>query len=197
MKKKMSLLAVLLMAVAVTAYSVSGTYAKYTSSATASDSARVAKWDIDFNTLDTDDHTFTFNLFETVLDSDGVSTETHIGASDIIAPGTSGEFTMSLQNKSEVYANYSIDYTVTNTNNIPVLFSVNGGDTWTSDLADVADTPLDNQNATEITVQWKWAFEDTSSDDAKAARDASDTTLGAAGTAELKVEAKVTATQID
>ena len=43
---KMLAIAALLVAVAVTSYSVSGTYAKYTTSKTYADSARVAKWGI-------------------------------------------------------------------------------------------------------------------------------------------------------
>lgn len=194
MKKKMSLLAVLLMAVAVTAYSVSGTYAKYTSSTDSkSDTARVAKWDIDFNTLDTTNHTFTFNLFNTIVDTDG-NGETDVlskAADKVIAPGTKGEFIISLLNNSEVTANYSIDFTVTNDDGIPVEFSVDNGTTWTTTLADIGDTELskDSSEPTAVKVQWRWAFERND--------DADDTTLGLDGIATIEVAAKVTATQVD
>lgn len=193
MKKKMSLLAVLLMAVAVTAYSVSGTYAKYTSSTDSkSDTARVAKWDIDFNTLDTVDHAFTFDLFDTIVDTDD-SGETDVwsnAADKVIAPGTKGEFIISLLNNSEVTANYSIDFDVTNGAGIPVEFSVNDGD-WTATLADIADTELskDSTNPTAVKVQWRWTFEGND--------DSDDTALGLDGTATIEVAAQVTATQVD
>ena len=44
--KKMSVLTVLVMLVTLTAYSVSGTYAKYTSKIDMTDEARVAKWEL-------------------------------------------------------------------------------------------------------------------------------------------------------
>ena len=48
---------------------------------------------------------FTFDLFNTVKDSDG-NAETEIKTTDgtIIAPGTSGSFEINFENKSEVSA---------------------------------------------------------------------------------------------
>lgn len=57
MKKKMTVLGVLLMVVAITSYSVGGTYAKYISAFDAADEARVAKWTVDFE----EDSTYTIN----------------------------------------------------------------------------------------------------------------------------------------
>ena len=45
MKKRTMAVGGLLMAVAMTSYSVAGTYAKYTSKIDLTDDARVAKWD--------------------------------------------------------------------------------------------------------------------------------------------------------
>ena len=145
---------------------VSGTYAKYTSSASGSDTARVAKWS--FNVGENDivaKDTFTFDLFKTITDTDG-KTETDVvsaNADKVIAPGTSGSFDLVLENKSETSAKYGITYTVTNTASIPVQFSVNGKD-WTDNLANVVesdtDTKLDANNGTKtITIQWKWAYD--------------------------------------
>lgn len=174
---------------------VSGTYAKYTSSASGSDTARVAKWS--FNVGENDivaKDTFTFDLFKTITDTDG-KTETDVvsaNADKVIAPGTSGSFDLVLENKSETSAKYGITYTVTNTASIPVQFSVNGKD-WTDNLANVVesdtDTKLDANNGTKtITIQWKWAYDGD---------DTTDVNLGKVGTAKLIVQADVTATQID
>ena len=174
---------------------VSGTYAKYTSSASGSDTARVAKWS--FNVGENDivaKDTFTFDLFKTITDTDG-KTETDVvsaNADKVIAPGTSGSFDLVLENKSETSAKYGITYTVTNTASIPVQFSVNGKD-WTDNLANVVesdtDTKLDANNGTKtITIHWKWAYDGD---------DTTDVNLGKVGTAKLIVQADVTATQID
>ena len=116
---------------------VSGTYAKYTSSNTAEDTARVAKWQIELNGENI--KTSEIDLFSTVLDSNNSDTESDIVTTEtLIAPGTSGKFNLQIANKSEVTAKYGIDFTLTNTANIPVEFSVDGGENWTKELADIA-----------------------------------------------------------
>lgn len=190
------LVAVLAVVMMFTMCFVGGTFAKYTSSGTGTDSATVAKWDIRVNgsEIATSD-TFTFDLFQTITDSDLTSAENDIAPADgsIIAPGTQGSFDLVLTNASQVTAQYAIDYTVTNNNDIPVKFSVDGGTTWTNDLADVAasdSTKLAaNSGTTTIKVQWKWDFNGSD--------DSFDTALGIGGNAVLTVKAEVTATQVD
>ncbi len=171
---------------------VGGTFAKYTSSSTGTDSATVAKWDIKVNSVNiaTTD-TFNFDLFKTITDSDLSSAETDMDPVDgtIIAPGTSGKFDIVIKNDSQVNATYAIDYSVTNTNSIPVQFSVDGT-TWKTDIneLDVTGVAIDMGATTTVTVQWKWIFDGD---------DVIDTNLGSAATATLKVDAKVTATQVD
>ena len=171
---------------------VGGTFAKYTSFSTGTDSATVAKWDIKVNSVNiaTTD-TFTFDLFKTITDSDLSSAETDMDPVDgtIIAPGTSGKFDIVIKNDSQVNATYAIDYSVTNTNSIPVQFSVDGT-TWKTDIneLDVTGVAIDMGATTTVTVQWKWIFDGD---------DVIDTNLGSAATATLKVDAKVTATQVD
>jgi len=200
MKKNtmMRVASALLVAVLLTTCAISGTFAKYVSTATAEDSARVAKWSFEVgagNDIATAT-SFTFDLFKTIKDTDGTA-EDDISPADgtIIAPGTQGSFDIVLNNKSEVTANYAIDYTVENTSNIPVQFSVDNGATWSNTLADVVastDTELAATNGTKtVTVQWKWTY---SVDEAG---DTADTTLGIGGTAVLKVTAAITATQVD
>lgn len=190
------LVAVLAVTMMFTMCFVGGTFAKYTSSATGTDSATVAKWS--FKVGETDiaaSNEFTFDLFNTIIkDSNGTDNETDMSPVDgsIIAPGTQGSFDLVLKNESQVTAQYAIDYTVTNTGHIPVQFSVDGGAHWTDDLADVVasdSTKLAaNSGTTTINVQWKWDFN---------GNDTTDTTLGSAGTATLTVAAVVTATQVD
>ena len=72
-------------------------------------------------------------------------------------------------------------------------------------MADVVesdtDTKLDANNGTKtITIQWRWAYENTKENattEEKKATDDKDIDLGKAGTAKLIVQADVTATQID
>ncbi len=183
---------------------VSSTWAKYTSTATGSDSARVAKWSFiyDGEHEDAEDaakvSTISFDLFKTIKDEDGTS-ETDVdldgdGTEKVIAPGTSGSFTFEIQNKSEVTAQYALDYTITNTNNIPLLFKVNDGE-WTSSLADVVASDATKlgigSEAKTFTIEWKWAFE---------GNDSGDTTLGQnAVNADqtIIVELEITMTQVD
>ena len=73
------LVAVLAVTMMFTMCFVGGTFAKYTSSATGTDTATVAKWsfkvgETDIATTDT----FTFDLFKTIKDSDGINNETEM-----------------------------------------------------------------------------------------------------------------------
>ena len=172
---------------------VGGTFAKYTSSATGTDNANVAKWDIKVNNDNiTTSDTFNFNLFNTVNDTKDGNPETDMRPNDgtIIAPGTRGYFDIVIKNDSQVNATYAIDYTV-NTRSIPVKFSVNGTD-WFDDInyLDVRGVAINMGATATVRVQWMWEFERTDGD-------TQDTTLGSAATATLTVAAAVTATQVD
>lgn len=191
------LVAVLAVTMMFTMCFVGGTFAKYTSSGTGTDSATVAKWS--FKVGETDiatTNTFAFDLFQTIKDSNGTDAENDMSPVDgtIIAPGTSGKFSIAIQNLSKVNATYTIDYTVTNTDNIPVEFSTNGTD-WKTDIneLDVTNVAIGLGTDTTVTVQWRWRFEA----DNVTEGDNADTTLGKDGTATLEVSAKVTATQVD
>lgn len=188
------LVAVLAVTMMFTMCFVGGTFAKYTSSATGTDSATVAKWDIKVGgtNIATND-TFTFDLFKTIKDSNGTADETDMSPVDgtIIAPGTRGSFDIVIKNDSQVNATYAIDYTVTNTNNIPVKFSVDGTN-WFDDInyLDVRSVAINMGATATVTVQWMWEFE-------RIDGDTQDTTLGSAASATLAVSAAVSAIQVD
>ena len=188
------LVAVLAVTMMFTMCFVGGTFAKYTSSATGTDSATVAKWDIKVGgtNIATND-TFTFDLFKTIKDSNGSDVESDMSPVDgtIIAPGTRGSFDIVIKNDSQVNATYAIDYTVTNTNSIPVKFSVDGTN-WFDDInyLDVRSVAINMGATATVTVQWMWEFERTDGD-------TQDTTLGSAASATLTVSAAVSAIQVD
>lgn len=197
-RKRSSMMVRLVAALAVTMMFtmcfVGGTFAKYTSSATGTDSATVAKWDIKVGgTNIATNNTFTFNLFETIKDSNGIDDESDMSPVDgsIIAPGTRGSFDIVIKNDSQVNATYAIDYTVTNTNNIPVKFSVDGTN-WFDDInyLDVRSVAINMGATATVTVQWMWEFE-------RIDGDTQDTTLGSAASATLTVSAAVSAIQVD
>jgi len=185
---------------------VSGTYAKYTSTASGTDSISVAKWSILLGQTEiatASAQTVTIDLFNTIYDTNGGAAETDV-ASNLIAPGTKGSFSLDITNNSEVNAEYTLTSSVTNTSNIPVEFSVDGGSTWTTTINTSSSATALNMGATQtINVQWRWAFEGSGSSNYTASQtDATDTTLGIAGQTsgsapQLSVTVNITATQVD
>ena len=205
--KMMRTASALLVATLLTTSVISGTFAKYTSAASGSDSARVAKWSFKVGGTDiVTTNTVTFNLFNTVNEADTTTAETHLQNTDgsIIAPGTGGSFDIVLENKSEVTAKYAIDFTETNTSNVPIEYKIGDDGDWTTEISTLdiaasdADTALAYADGTEtITVYWRWAYEGAKQNPARNQTDTSDTTLGTAGTATVAVSAEITATQVD
>lgn len=201
---KMTIVAVLVALVAVTTYSVGGTYAKYTDTFEGtSDTARVAKWAFELTNKEDSTtklgKTFTFDLFQALKEADGTTAETDVKTAGLVAPGTGGKVELDLFNDSEVNAQYKVEYTVTNAGGIPVEFLVNGN--WVTALPNNTDAAFVaiNSGATEtVTIQWRWAFEGKDSENYTATQtDDSDTLLGTAGTDTIKVEAKVIIEQVD
>lgn len=151
MKKKMTILAVLLLAVVVTAYSVSGTYAKYTSSLDVSDEARVAHWYLDKGNIER-----TFNLFDSSYTLIGDTYVKNIEEANkpasiqtaLVAPGTSGEYKFSIDGEFETDFTLKAELietehgTTMSENNVqlkndagvvtydPIEFSLDNGTTW-------------------------------------------------------------------
>ena len=208
-KNRITRLAILLLALTmVVLILVSGTYAKYTSTATGTDSVTVAKWSIGVKSNGgtakeiavQPETTVEFNLFDTINDTGNAADEEDV-SDNLIAPGTAGSFSLQVVNSSEVTAKYGITYTVTNSENVPLKFSTDNGAHWSNDLTTL-NTSIDDTNSviaiggssTATTVLWKWDYEDD--------RDAADTTLGikgqtAGGAPTVTVLATITATQVD
>ena len=189
--KTMRLASGLLVAVLLTTCAIASTFAKYTSEVTGSDAARVAKFTVD-STADEFAIFDVSKIYDTKNDADYTvkadDADITNGTTDgITAPGTWGEFTFSVSDDSEVTVNYAIDYTVDEAG-VPLVWSVDGGQNWTDDLADVDATAL--SGSADITVMWKWVFENNA--------DAADTALGTAQTlAAPSVAVEVTFTQVD
>lgn len=196
----------LLALVLVTSCFVGSTLAKYTTSANATESARVAKFGVTLNAgagemfsttyAKTDD---SFTLSEnTVVSSD---------KSKLVAPGTSGsmaEFGMTGTPEVAVRVSYDVkEFKLTNWTTdghdeyCPLVFTVNGteykiGNTGITDVAGLqtavknainaytkdyeANQNLSGKTADNLQVSWKWAFEDTTVGAYQT--DAKDTALG-------------------
>lgn len=116
MKKKMTVLGVLLMAVMVSAYSVSGTYAKYVSSVDVTDEARVAKWQLQYTDQDgyVEDVTAAtttqaINLFADSYTYNGKTYAESLSNGNIVAPGLKGEYTFELGGTFETRFTLDLD----------------------------------------------------------------------------------------
>ena len=132
--KKFRIVTILLALCLITSSFVGNTFAKYTSTASGSDSAVVAKWSIVYNKDITDQEkeiatslgiagteTIKFDLFNTIMGFDGEDlgdeypnkdndVREATGDNEIIAPGTSGQFKFSITNDSDVTASYTVTF---------------------------------------------------------------------------------------
>lgn len=203
MKKKISILAVLVLTVVLSTGMTAGTYAKYTSGKEDSDSARVAKWGIGI--------TNEVKLFKDSYISSDDTTKTDVVASNgdkVIAPGTSGEYTFTLTGAPET--NYTLDVTVTGTDKTgKLVFTLDGTKVGTNGtIAELQTAIQDIYNTGKVyaanttsgsnhTIGWYWAFDGD---------DAADTALGdgkgdngdlTADLEAVKLTVSITATQTE
>ena len=196
MKKNvmMRVASALLVAVLMTTCAISGTFAKYTTTQTGSDTAKVAKWEFTINGEDMANN-FTFDLAQTWTDYDG-SAEVDVD-DKLLAPGTAGSFKIVLENTSEVNAKYELSLAEAINNlpagldedDFPVEYSTDNAH-WSANITNaVASGTIDMGTTATITVYWRWAFE--------SGNDAYDTALGTAGDVEVEVTATVILTQVD
>lgn len=191
-RNKLFILGICTVMVALVSLSlVSGTWARYTSTVSGSDTATVAKWNWTYNggTLKTGE-ALTFGLFDTIVDTVDSATDEDVDAG-LIAPGTKGQFKLSFTNASEVNAKYTVTFS-SSEEVAPIVYSVNGTD-WVGTIAELSTSAdVDMGDFAEITVYWQWAFEETSN----GWTNADDTALGLSPVTH-KVTATVVFDQVD
>jgi len=111
MKKNrmMRLASSLLVAVLLTTSVISGTFAKYVTADTGADSARVAKWGVVISVEDD------MNVFATSYNdiNNGLTVKSET-TDNVVAPGTSGSMTISIEGKPEVKWQLDVATTVDN-----------------------------------------------------------------------------------
>ena len=215
MKKNyvMRFAAVLLVLVLLSTCVVSGTFAKYVTTDTATDTARVAKWGVTVNVEASN---------AAVLDTDGGALETEIitNTGELLAPGTKGTFaTVTVDGEPEVTVSVAHVATVTLTGwevagayYCPVVVKVNGtpvaagsdADDFAAKIKAAIEAFNDAEVTTEeeleqsITVTWEWAFETGETPEEKEENNEKDTALGDLATApSITVAITTTVTQID
>lgn len=121
--KKMSVVTVLVMLVTLTAYSVSGTYAKYTSQIDLADEARVAKWEFKATDEKGAELTNKINLFKDSYSYNGLTYVKSSNGENVVAPGTTGAYTFKLAGNMEV--RYVLNFTVDVKNDFVVYYGFN------------------------------------------------------------------------
>lgn len=177
-----------------TASLVAGTYSKYTTSMTGSDTVLIAKFAVTANGTDTS--VFDFYLFDTINDTGGDLDDTDV-ADGLIAPGTQGSFAIELENNSDVTVNCAIVFTA-DKQGVPLQFSVDG-DNWGDDISILNVNPAVNiinidADPVSKTFYWRWVYEVEGV--GAPARDTADTELSLDGEASPEVTATVTFEQV-
>jgi len=142
--RTMRVAALLLVLTLITSCFVGGTFAKYTTTKTATAEASVAKWSFDVNGIDMVTNNIEFN-----------------GAfPNLVKPGDKGQLKLVLENTSDVDATYAIDFTET-IGNVPMTFKVDG-----VPLADIPATDIVKGTPVNIVIDWEWAGTDNAADTA-------------------------------
>ena len=191
--------AIVLMCTLVTACFASSTFAKYTSSQTATATGKVAKWYVKYNgkDLSATNPGIEFDLFK-------AANIQHHHTNDVpekIAPGTNGTLSFDgIRNDSDVDAQVVIKITSVTTNGVPIVIKqgdtviVDKDGTIKNDGIIYDNTVNANSDGSAVTgLTWTWIFED--------GRDGADTDLGvaarAAGGLDYVVNFEIVATQLD
>ena len=227
MKKNvmMRIASFLLIAVLLTTCAISGTYAKYVTSASGSDTARVAKWGVQIATT-------TQGLFKDQYENDETIGSTAIGAGFsvdsedgkfVVAPGTNGSVQFSISGQPEVAVDVTIDMTVTKDVVIPkdtvvagtplaapytpVVFTLNNGisDIASGTLAQI-ESALEAEStqygantnlAKTYTLSWAWAINGNNDADTYLGNVAAGTVTDANTITDIVYAFTITVTQID
>ena len=207
----------------MTTCAISGTFAKYVTSAAANDTARVAKWGVEITVTGEDAFATKYN---DVADENGTKV---VSSTDVVAPGTNGTLaTLGITGQPEVMVNIAVtaDLVLTGWNitgdwdnnaetadttifYCPIIFTignetVNGAtfsDATTLESAiETAFTSLSATNvaantalAKSVSVTWAWNYRAEGEQ-----TDAKDTALGNLTTApQIKFVFEATVTQVD
>ena len=203
--KKFRIVAILLVMCLASSCFVGSTFAKYVSTARKSDTATIAQWSILVN----NDNQFAvaqpsidFPLFATTniedtYTNDGTLTVRNSNKkvkADRIAPGTSGSFSYTIENLSEVDALCSVDFSIVKPATLALQFSRDGQTNWDTDinkLDDVTELAMETGSVT-VNIYWRWVYENNADIDDTAlgisARDASE---------EVTITVELTVTQVD
>lgn len=210
----------LLVAVLLSTCAISGTFAKYVTSGSGTDSARVAKWGVEITaTGETFANSYAKNDTSFTLD-----TNTVVSTEDVVAPGTEGEMaTFTLTGTPETAFRVSFDGTMelgdkwvdaAGAYYCPIEITVgtttfNGMDYESADAFEVAvnekidafsadyaaNTDLSTRTADDPEISWSWPFYTSDANDVK------DTFLGnkaaAGNAATISLSVSATVTQID
>lgn len=159
MKKGKRLIVLLLCSTLITAHFTSGTYAKYTSSMETTDSARAARWGINVEN-------------EVDLFKDSVINGNSTNEDNIIAPGTSGEYTFVISGTAETAYKIDIDAELEDYTGGRIHYYWDGEEMPTGDdLVSVLETALSNNKVYapgcdlentqgKHTIGWKWEYEE-------------------------------------
>lgn len=224
MKKNtmMRLASVLLVLVLLTTCAISGTFAKYVTTGTGTDNARVAKWGVEI-TVNGGTFAETYKTDDTEIGYTGeLSVETSAEGEKLVAPGTEGEMVaMTLAGTPEVAVEVKYEATLTledwevdGAYYCPLVFTVNEIDIDGAEYASAAELkaaveeainaytatyePNQDLAAEEVAtpdVSWSWPFSTSEANDVK------DTALGDAAAdgnaATVTLAVKTTVTQID
>lgn len=185
--KKFRIVALLLVMCLASSCFVGGTFAKYASTATGTDTAHIAIWTVDIDGADIVSQSFEINLFDTLKDSNKSDNETNVksGTSLIIAPGTSGSDTFTVENTSDVTISLST------THNIGVGYI-------TLNLTDNDDDDeLAPGESATYTLSWEWPIGTNGSDNAVGEASATAYNNGTGTRTAITATVTVTATQVD
>lgn len=166
---------------------ITNAWAKYTKTVSATDTATVAKFAVDFkNGQSKIENDQTVDIFTTQLSNIKKDGENNtVEGKKLIAPGSNGSFTVVITNESEVSIKATVACKLDNPD-VPLVFCVDNkdGDYKSANQAftDINVTLDVNGTVKEktYTIYWKWAFE---------GNDKTDTSLG-----ESKTDITVTAT---
>ena len=213
MKKTKFMRAALLLLVLtlITSCFVGGTFAKYTTSASGNDSARVAKFGVIVSANSA--------TFKDKYDNDTSATVIGENEAKVVAPGTSGGMpAMTLSGKPEVAVKVTYEgkveltgWTVTSGFYCPLIIKINGTPVDTSNATDASSfadainsaikdyskdyaAGADLSSAVSPAITWEWPF-------STAGNDAKDTELGDAAAKDnaptITIAVATTVTQID